>query len=536
MKAFILSLLCAITFIAHGQKLEAEEIEIEITKAGKKALKKEAKGKGTFTNYGRYANADNSEFYQVYIHQYKDDPMQYEIHTVNENATSAEVKTGQFTPGFLKAYGVEKVELENINRVPEVSNDSYAYLKRRALALKGPEVRIGHFELEYYEGVWKGFDFKVDEEYDLEEIFWPDVKLPIVDGGLSNSNYLIAARTSLGKVLRGNRNYLPANGKILAAGPLAVSEQNQYLYGIYNFESRSWDKKQIHTFNEKISGVLAQITTENGITALLKKGEQPHLIHFTNQGEIAWEKSLVVDEMKKYMGWSFIRTPNGETMLYASKLVSSAFNPKYGMQTYLLKEGKVTREKFYDYAEFDEKLVEAPKSDIKLKQVSGFPIKEIKRASNGDLLYVGGSGMAGGNGGEAIMQVDPENGELKHLYITDAVPGVHYQAPLLEEVKPGVYYWIVRGTPENLTLGIHKTSNTKDLGNIRRITTTTYRVDEIQTRFNVHKINLNTSEVSRAFEGEDYLMYGDDPVVLTNSGKLFIPCLDGSEYYNLLIE
>lgn len=546
MKAFIISLLCALTFIAQGQKLQTEEIKIKLTKPGKKALKNEAKGKADFTNYGRYTNGDTSEFYTVYLHQYKDEPMQYEIHTVNENAESAEVKTGQFTPGFLKAYGVEKVEEDALDRVPKVSNDQYAYLKRRALALKGPEVRIGHFELDYYNDVWSGFDFKVDEEYDLEEIFWPDVKVPVVEGGLSNSNYLIAARTSLGRILRGDRNYLPASGKILAAGPVAVSEQNQYLYGIYNFKTRSWDKKQIHTFDEKIGGVIAQITTENGVTALLQKGEQPHLIHFTNQGEIIWQKSLAVEEMKKYLGWDFILTPDGKIMLYASKLVSSAFNPKYGIHTFLLEDGEIAREKFYDYDEFDEKLIEAPKSDIKLKQVSGFTIREIKKATNGDLLYVGGNSMAGGRGGEAIMQVDPQNGELKHIYITDAVPHKMtrakggpdggYQLPLLKEIEPGVYYWIVRNTPEALTLGVHKTSSSEDLGNIRRITTTTYRVDDIQTRFNVRKINLNSGEVSRAFEGEGYIMYGDDPVAITSSGKLYIPCLLGSDYYNILIE
>lgn len=535
MKTFIISLLCAITFIAHGQKLEAEEIEIELTKAGRKALKKEPKGKATFTSFGRYANADTSEFYHVYVYQYKDEPMQYEIHTINENAEEAEVKTGEFTPDFLKPYGVQKVTKKDVDREPEVYNVPYAYLKRRALALSGPEVRIGHFELEYYKGVWKGFDFKVDEEYDLEEIFWPDVKVPVVDGGLSNSNYLIAARTSLGRVLRGDRNYLPANGKILAAGPVAVSEQNQYLCGIYDFENRSWEKKQIHTFDEKISGVIAQITTENGVTALLKKGEQPHLIHFTNQGEIAWQKSLAVDDMKSYIGWDFLPTPDGETMLYASKLVSSAFNPKYGKQTFLLKNGNVVREKFYDYDELDEKLIEAPKSKAKLKPISLFPIREIIKAANGELLLVGGSD-AGPNRGEAIIQVDSENGELKHMYITDAVPGAQYQPPLLKEIEPGVYYWIVRNTPESLTLGVHKTSSSEDFGNIRRITTTTYRVDDIQTRFNVHKINLNTGELSRAFEGEKYIMYGDDPVAVTNSGKLYIPCLEGADYYNLLIE
>ncbi|MDZ7846940.1 MAG: hypothetical protein U5L96_09285 [Owenweeksia sp.] len=548
MKAFILSLVlvCANTYFVQGQKLEVEEIEIKLTKAGKKALKKQSSGKAEFTNFGRYTNADTSEFYTVYLHRYKDEPMQYEIHTVNENAENAEVKTGQFTPGFLKAYGVEEVEEDAIDRVPEVSNDQYAYLKRRALALKGPEVRIGHFELEYYEGVWKGFGFEVDEEYDLEEIFWPDVKVPVVEGGLSNNNYLVAARGTLGKLLEGDRTYLPASGKILAAGPLAVSEQNQYLYGIYNFNSRSWEKKQTYTFDEKISGVLAQITTDNGVTTMLQKGEQPHLIHFTNQGEIAWQKSLAVDEMKKYSGWTFILTPDGKTMLYASKLVSSAFNPKFGLQTYLLENGEIARQNFYDYDEFDEKLIEAPKSDIKLKQVSGFAIREIRKATNGDLLYVEGSSMAGGKGGEAIVQLDPENGELKHLYITDAVPHVAtgskggpeggYQPPILKEVEPGVYYWIVRNTPESRTLGVHQSSSSEDLGNIRRITTTTYRVDDIQTRFNVHKINLNTGEVSRAFEGEEYIMYGDDPVFLTNNGKLYIPCLEGSDYYNLLIE
>ena len=538
MKAIILSLalVCASTHFVQGQKLEVEEVEIELTKAGKKALKKESSGKSEFTNFGRYTNADTSEFYTVYLHRYKDDPMQYEIHTVNENAESAKVKTGQFTPGFLKAYGVEKVEAKAINRVPEVSNDKYAYLRRRALALKGPEVRIGHFELEYYKGVWKGFDFKVDEEYDLEEIFWPDVKVPVVDGELSNSNYLVAARTTLGKVLEGDRNYAPLNGKILAAGPLAVSEQNQYLYGIYNFKSGSWKKKQTYTFDEKISGVLAQINTENGVTTMLKKGEQPHLMHFTHQGEIAWQKSLAVDEMKKYSAWSFIMTPDGKTMLYAFKLVSSAFNPKFGLQTYLLEDGKIAREKFYHYDEFDEKLIEAPKSDVKLKQVSAFTIREIRKATNGDLLYVGGSSMAGGRGGEAIMQMDPQTGDLKYLYITDAIPGAQYQAPILKEVEPGVYYWIVRNTPESRTLGVHESTSSKDLGNVRRITTTTYRVDNIQTHFNVHKINLNTNEVSRAFEGEEYIMYGDDPVIITNNGKLYIPCVEGSDYYNLLIE
>ncbi len=544
-KIFLFAVM-VISQTGFSQKLKSEEIEIKLTKAGKKALKKQAKGKAEFTNYGRYTNKDSTEFYSVYLYRIQDEPMQYEIHTVNEEAEEAEVKTGQFTPGFLQAYGVEKVEADAINRVPEVSDEPYAYLKRRALALKGPEVRIGHFDLEYYEGVWKGFDFKVDEEYDLDEIFWPDVKVPVVEGGVSNSNYLIAARTSLGKILRGDRNYVPANGKILAAGPVALSEQNQYLYGIYNFKDRSWEKKQTHTFDEKIGGVITQITTEGGVTALIQKGEQPHLIHFTNQGEIGWQKSLKVDDMKKYLNWKFILTPDDKIMLYASKLVSSAFNPKYGIHTYLLEGKEIIREKFYDYEEFNEKLVEAPKSDIKLKQVSGFTIREIKKATNGDILYVGGNSMAGNRGGEAIMQVDPQNGELKRVYITDAVPhqmtGTKsgpdggYQPPILKAIEPGVYYWVVRNTPEARTLGVHKTSNSEDMGNVRRITVTTYRVDDIQTRFNVHKINLNTGEVSRAFKGEEYLMYGDDPVTLTAGGKLYIPCLEGGDYYNLLIE
>lgn len=526
---FTLSLVCSTAPFAQGQKLKVEEVEIKLTKDAKKALKKESSGKGEFTNLGRYTNADTSEFYTVYLHRYKDSPMQYEIHTINENAEKAEVKTGQFTPGFLKAYGVDKVEAEAIDRTPEVNDDQYAYLRRRALGLSGPEVKIGHFELEYYKGVWQGFDFKLDEKYDLEELFFPDVRVPVVEGGFSNSNYLVGARTTLGKIFEGDRTYLPANGKILAAGPAAVSEQNQYLYGVYNFNSRSWEKKQTYTFDQKISGVLAQITTEHGVTAMLKKGEQPHLIHFTNQGKIAWQKTLEVDEMQKYSGWTFLLTPDGETMLYASKLVSSAFNRKYGLQTYILENGEITRQKFYDYDEFDEKLIKAPKSDI--KQVSSFNIREIRKATNGDLLYVGGNSSS-----EAIMQLDPQNGELKHLYITDVVPAGFYQTPILKEVEPGVYYWIVRSTPESRTLGVHKNSSSQDLGNVRRITTTVYRVDDIQTHFNVRKINLNTGEVSRAFEGERYIMYGDDPVAVTNSGKLYIPCLEGSDYYNLLIE
>lgn len=542
MKAFIISLLCALTFIAQGQKLQTEEIKIKLTKPGKKALKNEAKGKADFTNYGRYTNGDTSEFYTVYLHQYKDEPMQYEIHTVNENAESAEVKTGQFTPGFLKAYGVEKVEEDAIDRVPKVSNDQYAYMRRRPLALKGPEVRVGHFEKDYYKGVWRGFDFVVDEEYDLEEIFWPDIKVPVVEGGLSNSNYLLAARTNFSKILEGDRNYLPADGKILAAGPSSIEEQNQYLYGIYDLKTRKWDKKQVFTFDAKTSSITNYVLTNNGVLGLLRKDDQPHLIFFTREGEIGWQKTLKIDNHKKYIHWKLTETDKGSVIVTANKNVGSQFNPKLGLEMWEVVADEIENHVYFDYEELKEKVVAAPKSDVKFKKLPLYRVVSLSQTNNGNRLLV----IQSGNG-EGILQLDGADNTLKHFYLVDAVPhhtlrptrrgpNNGYQKPLLEEIENGVYYYIVRNTPEALTLGVHKAESSSTAGNIKTITTHIYRVDETQTRFNVHKINLNSGEVSRAFEGEEYIMYGDDPVTVTKSGKLYIPCLLGSDYHNILIE
>lgn len=551
MKAKILNfhfILLAITiFLNFGQaqNLDVKEIEVKLSKEARKAQRKI---KSTFTDLGLYWNNDRTELHKVFTYQIKKDPMMYEIITVDEKGKLTSQESGELKAGALKKYNLEPAESLLKNEGPAISEKQYGFFRRSVLAGQ-PTLNVGHFVHRYYRGVWYGYKWREEEDFKLEERFWPDFSFAVKGTNLENtSSHLLKKRTSLGKVLQGERNYIPMNGKAVLGGLMATVDQNTYLTGIYDLAQRDWEVKYENHIESKIkmTGGSVDKADQQGAYSLLVCDKGYLLLDIGPEGKILHKIWLDLENTQKKgvpEDWQMEIKDDGGLFIFHT--VPGGYSTKKSdIVLFEVKEGVVKNRSYISYDEQAEKLVRAPKSKAKFKQVAGFEIDKLEQLESGDFALHAHTGSPGEL--DVIFHLKRDL-SLSHIFTMDAVPHIMEKASeesgfIPGELYPagnGEYYWITRNIPGALLQGIHSSSSSSGQGTgVITTTTTTTRIDEVYAHFKIAKVDFNMGSLSKPFYPEKLLAVGANPGQLSKSSNLFMSVLGSktSKYYNLIIQ
>ncbi len=532
------ALLLALNY-GHAQKLDVSEIEIELSKEAKKARKK-----GSFLNLGVYWNEDRTELYKVFVYQIKDAPKQYEIITFGENGEVKNKESGPLTANALSNYKLQPAGNLLENDGPDISNERYGYIRRSTLAGR-PTVNVGHFDDRYYRDVWYGYKYNEDEDYKMEESFWPDFSFAVEGSSVQNtSSHLLEKRTALGKVLEGQRNYLPMEAKVVLGGLMATTEQNIYLTGIYDLANREWVTKNENSIEGKINqtGGSVEKSNQQGAYSLLVCDKGYLLLDIGPKGKILHKNWLDLENTQKKGVpeiWDLQLTENGGVFIFHS-IADGYSTKKSDIALFEVKDGEVLNQAYIIYEEQDEKLIQAPKSQVKYKRVTGFMIDKLVKLPGGEFALLAHTHKP--DVLNVIFHLD-KGLKLKHLYTMDAVPHAMEKASevafagflpgKLYPAGDGKYYWLTRDIPGRLLPGIHVGP-----GSIKTTVTTTLRIDEVYAQFKLALVDFNSGSISKSFYPEKLLAVGEDPAELSKNGKLFMSAkgAKSGDFYNLIIQ
>ncbi|HAD98725.1 MAG TPA: hypothetical protein DCG19_15035 [Cryomorphaceae bacterium] len=546
-----LSLLLLLGFThLPAQKLDVSEIEIELSKDARKAQKKR---KSTFTDLGVYWNQDRTELYKIFVYQIKDDPKMYELFIFDETGHLKNSETGEFTANALKKYNLQPAGELLSNEGPDISEQQYGYFRRSTLAGR-PTLNIGHFENRYYKGVWYGYRFEEDEDYKLEERFWPDFSFAVQGSSVQNtSSHLLKKRTGLGRILQGERNYIPMDGKVVLGGLMATTEQKTYLTGIYDLQKGIWEVKHENPMESKVNFTGAYLEKDNnqGAYTLLVCEKGYLLLDIGSEGKIRHQTWLPLENTQKNgtpQFWEMQLTDQGGLFLF-HPIPGGYTTKKMDLALFEVKDGKVLNQALIPYDEQKEKLVEAPKTKSSYSRIIGFHVDGLEKLSNGNLLIMAHTSSPVIT--NLIFQVQPDL-SLQNIFMIDAVP--HTREKTIEDPFAGFlpgqlypagnnsYYWITRDIPGKLLPGIHTSTSSSGgkggPGSIKTVTTTTLRVDEVYAYFKVVKIDLAEGSISKIFYPEKLLSLGAEPAETSKNNNLFINVLGSKsgQYYNLILK
>ncbi len=542
----VLAWAVAIT-LGFSQKIDVKQIEIDLSKDASKAYKK-----GNLLNLGTYWNEDKTELFRVFAYTSKDESRYLEVFTFNESGEMTKQETTLMSADALSTYNMEVAGSLLENDGPDISDQRYAYIRRTALAGQ-PTVNVGHFTDRYYRDVWYGYHFKEDEDYRLEERFWPDYSFVVQGSSVqNNSSHLLKKRTALGKVLQGQRNYIPMDGKVVLGGLMATSEQNLYLTGIYDLQKREWAEKHENVIDSKIlqTGGSLEKADQQGVYTLLVCEKGYALLDIGADGKLKHTTWLNLENTQKKgvpENWDLKETGNGSVLLFHT-IADGYSTKKMDIALFEVKDGQVLNQSNIAYDQQEEKMVQEPKSGVKLKRVTGFLIDELEALEDGTWAL-----MAHTQKPDVMNVVFHLNKDLSltHIFTIDAVPHIMEKASeeafagfLQGELYPagdGKYYWLTRDIPGELLQGIHVDSESyggnAGPGSIRTTTVTTTRIDEVYAFFKIALIDFNEGSISKAFTSDKLLAVGENPLQLSKNGKVLLNVsgTKSGDFYNLII-
>ncbi len=531
--------------MSFSQSLDVKQIEIDLSKDAGKAYKK-----GKLLNLGTYWNEDRTELYRVFAYSDKDETRHLEIFTFNESGEMTKQETKPMTADALSDYNLEVAGNFIENDGPDISSEQYAYIRRTALAGQ-PTVNIGHFVDRYYRGVWYGYHFKEDEDYKMEERFWPDYSFVVQGSSVENtSSHLLKKRTALGKVFQGQRNYIPLDGKVVLGGLMATTDQNLYLTGIYDLAKREWAEKHENVIESKIlqTGGSLEKADQQGAYTLLVCEKGYALLDIGADGKLKHTTWLDLENtQKKGMpeNWDLKETGNGGVMLFHT-IADGYSTKKMDIALFEVKDGQVLNQSKIAFDQQEEMTVQEPKSGIKLKRITGFMIDDLKALDDGTWAM-----MAHTHKPDVMNVIFHLNQDLslKHLFTIDAVP--HIMAKASEEAfagflqgelylaRNGKYYWLTRDIPGELLQGIHVDSETTGEGTgVKTTTVTTTRIDEVYAFFKIALIDFNEGSISKAYTSDKLLAVGENPIQLSKNGNVLmnVSGTKSGDFYNLIIQ
>ncbi len=523
--SLLLALLMSLAF-AKAQKIETSEIDLPLSKEAQKAAKK-----GTLLNAGSYWNADRSLQYNFFVYQPKGQGLMYDVITIEtKKGKIKSQKTEAYTAENLSQYDLQASSQLSGEAAPELAGADFAYFKKTLLA-GNPSLIHGQFENRYVNGLWAGYSFDKGEESKLNERFWPFFSFA-VEEGVSNSHYLLRRRTTVMRILTGGKNYIPADGKAFVGGLMATSGANQFLSGIYNLKSQSWDHKVITTLEEGLQPLDYLPTASGGVYCLIHSASSYFVLELDARGEVLRNIPLEIPMNKNYQYTSFrlLEAEEG-VFVVGNHLDKPATGLKAGVCILQVSGDKAAFQQMHDFEQIKASLKAAPKNKAKFKNTAIQQFESIEQLPNGDWLLLYNSGMIPFT--NYAMQLSPD-GALKQTYQVDPIGddgkpndrmgtgSTHLPTQVLAAGED--VYLLLRTVPQAMDQGIQSSAVTGDNFKI----TTTVRIDEIRSVGKIVKINPANQSISNVV-APDQTLVGENPAELSASGTVILHTLDSKK-------
>ncbi|MEL6731184.1 MAG: hypothetical protein AAFP83_08590 [Bacteroidota bacterium] len=526
-KQILLSLLLICTFSAlFAQKLSLTEIDMPLSKEASKAAKK-----GELFNGGTFLSEDGQRQYNFYLFKPKGKDLMYDVITLD-------VASGQVKSTQTEAYTLKNLSQYNLSAQSELSDGeegkqnlsgrAFGYMKRPILA--GPPTLIkGTFSDKYVNGVWGGYDFDKKGDQKLEERFWPDFSFSVGEG-VNNQEHLLRKRTTLGRLLAGNKNYIPMDGKAYVGGLMATSGVDMFLTGIFDMQTMRWDHKVESKLAPGLQHLDYHIDAQGHVHSLLSA--EPHflLVEFDEMGNKVNQLALSIPKSPNYSYTTFkLFDLDDALFVIGSHVDKPGTGAKAGLSITQVQDGKEVFHVMHDYESISNALNAAPKNKGKFKPTMRQEVESIHVLPNGDYLILYNNGFMPVH--NYAMQLSP-SGALKTTYQVDAIEndgspnnrletGSTHLPTLMLPAKDGTCYLIIRTVPQALDKGVQVSSTRGNSFEVIR----TVRIDELYAYGKIVKINPKDQSITNVI-APDQVLAGEVPGELLPNGSLMLHTLD----------
>ncbi|MEZ4800652.1 MAG: hypothetical protein R2809_12940 [Flavobacteriales bacterium] len=535
---FLLAFLFA--FQALSQNISVSDEKMPLSKEASKAQKQ-----FSLTFMGTYLPENSSEILAIYTYQPKKSPTMMDIVKIKKDGTYSETETVEFTQANLDKYGItlKNDALDNLNK--DISSKPVFYVKGPALA-GTPKVNVGHFENRYKMGVWSGYSFKEENDFDMDVKFWPYFTVGMGSEDLSNTNYLLSKYNMVSRFLQGKRNYVSANSPVLIGGMKAVMGSDVFFAGVYDTESKTWLKSQDIKFEKSIDpGFRHFHQDDNGnVHCVIGVGDHFQVLQFSPNGDLAHNVPLQIPLKGNTIvdcNIAMHSTDNEFTVAMSYYSGRTGGDPAIAISR--VSEGKETLFSNITNEMLESIMISAPKSKAKFKKMKYLQMDKIEVLSNGDML-VFFCGAQGSNPINNYMLHLGSTGQAKACYQADPIPGdtapqfdsAGHIDPLVE-VRGDKVYWLIRSVPKELKQGMKSFSSTEDAGAYYVKTTTTLRVDEFYQLGSIVTIDLASKNISNQITPEAVLI-GANPMRILENGSIVFTTFDlkKSIYTTLIVK
>jgi hypothetical protein len=529
-KKLTLALLMGIAGIysSYSQEISADEVDIPLSPNAEKAAQK-----GQLFNGGSYWNSDMTQLYNFFLYQDKKNGLMFlEVTTDDSGEVISSIEEPYNESSLTQFPNIEAEPMLTDSKVPEnLAGKEFGYFQKTVLAGK-PKLNIGKFENRYYNDLWAGYKFKKDDQIQLDDKFWPFVSFALQGEGFDNQNYQTRRMNRFLRALDGDTDYIPLDGKAFIAGLMASSDP-QYISGVYDMSSKTWDNQVITNLESAPVGITYS-QTPYGVLALVSQGTKDDsdlmAIRMDSQGNILKQIRLPFAEGPKKRPTVDVKIMDaGNSQFIIAPFYPDGLNKKPSIAIYKVEDDLVFAKQIFN-TDIEAKLQIPAGSKAKIKDLNVASVENITQLSNGDYMVSFANQQAPVS--TVILQLSPQ-GDLKKAYLTEEIEGDNNEPVRLIGKNPihlpseifevnGTVFALIRSVPAELEQGIH--TSREDFGSVLKITTV--RMDEVMAEARIFKIDPQGMKISSSYDFDDHLVVGTIPYLTTPSGKLIFKTVD----------
>ncbi|WP_100629989.1 hypothetical protein [Algoriphagus formosus] len=529
-KKLTLALLMGIAGIysSYSQEISANEVDIPLSPNAEKAAQK-----GQLFNGGSYWNSDMTQLYNFFLYRDKKNGLMFlEVTTDDSGEVISSIEEPYNESSLTQFPNIGAEPMLTDSKVPDnLAGKEFGYFQKTVLAGK-PKLNIGKFENRYYNDLWAGYKFKKDDQIQLDDKFWPFVSFALQGEGVDNQNYQTRRMNRFLRALDGNTDYIPLDGKAFIAGLMASSEP-QYISGVYDMSSKTWDNQVITNLESAPVGITYS-QTPYGVLALVSQGTKDDsdlmAIRMDPQGNILKQIRLPFAEGPKKRPTVDVKIMDaGNSQFIIAPFYPDGLNKKPSIAIYKVEDDLVFAKQIFN-TDIEAKLQIPAGSKAKIKDLNVASVENITQLSNGDYMLSFANQQAPVS--TVILQLSPQ-GDLKKAYLTEEIEGDNNEPVRLIGKNPihlpseifevnGTVFALIRSVPAELEQGIH--TSREDFGSVLKITTV--RMDEVMAEARIFKIDPQSMKISSSYDFDDHLVVGTIPYLTTPSGKLIFKTVD----------
>lgn len=513
---------------SYAQEITSNEVEIPLSPNAEKAAQK-----GLLFNGGAFWNNDMTELYNFFLYEDKKEGLMFLEVTTDDSGKVISSSEEPYNESSLSKFANLSAEpmLAGTKMPDNLAGKEFGYFQKTVLAGK-PKLNIGKFENRYYNDLWAGFKFKKEDQIQLEDKFWPFVSFALQGEGVDNQNYQTRRMNRFLRALDGDTDYIPLDGKAFIAGLMASSDP-QYISGVYDMGSKTWDNQVITNMESAPVGITYS-QTPYGVLALVSQGTKDDsdlmAIRMDPQGNILKQIRLPFAEGPKKRPTVDVKIMDaGNAQFIIAPYYSEGLNKKPSIAIYKIEEDLVFAKQILN-SDIEAKLNIPAGSKAKMKDLNVASVENILALSNGDYILSFANQQTPVS--TVFLQLSSQ-GDLKSAYLTEEIEGdnnepvrligknpIHLPSEIME--VNGMVYALIRSVPAELEQGIQ--ASREDFGSVLRITTV--RIDEVMAEAKIFKIDPQSMKISTSYDFDNQLLVGTIPYQITPSGKLIFKTLD----------